>query len=217
MPISRGRRMVGVEWEGIATIDNDATHSELRILARAVTLEKDEVRQEKIKAAFFAGLDAMLAGQYANGGWPQRFPPPQNYGSHVTFNDNAMTRLMDLLKEIGQGKAGDGPFGFVDDGRRKKATAAFDKGVECILQCQIVVDGKLTGWCAQYDEVTLKPAGARAYELPSISGSEGGEIAILLMHLEKPDDRVKKAIEGAAVWFESAKIVGKPRADGNRR
>src|SRR5262245_437081 len=29
----------GLEWNSIATIDNDATYSELRVLARAITLE----------------------------------------------------------------------------------------------------------------------------------------------------------------------------------
>jgi PelA/Pel-15E family pectate lyase len=205
----------GVEWEGTATIDNNATYTELRLLARAVGLEKDEARKRTITAAFEKGLDAMFAAQYENGGWPQRWPKPANYGSHITFNDNAMTHVMVELKEIGAGKA---PFGFVDEARRKKAREAFDKGVDCILKCQIVVverdaQGqeleKLTGWCAQHDEVTLKPANARAYELASISGSEGAEVLSLLMGIEKPDERTKKAIAAGAAWFEAAKIVGK--------
>ncbi len=36
--------------------------------------------------------------------------------------------------------------------------------VECILACQIVVNGKRTVWCAQHDEVSLEPRPARAYE-----------------------------------------------------
>jgi len=198
--------VAGIEWDGIATIDNGATTSELRILARAVTLNREPGAADKVKAAFEKALDAMLAGQYENGGWPQRFPPPKNYGSHITFNDNAMTLLMTEMKEIGAGKA---PFAFVDEGRKAKAQAAFERGVACILNCQIVVGGTLTGWCAQHDEVTLKPAGARAYELPSISGSEGAAVALLLMTIDKPDDRVKHAVEAAATWFEAAKISGK--------
>ncbi len=199
-----------LEWDGIATIDNGATYSELRILARAITLETDKERAAKITAAFYQGIDAVIEAQYKNGGWPQRFPPGQPgqaaYDKHITFNDNAMNRLMVELKEAAQGTA---PYAFVDEEHRKKCQAAFDKGVDCILKCQIVVDGKLTGWCAQHDEVTFKPAGGRAYELPSISGQEGAEIAVLLMGIDKPDDRLKKAIEGAAAWFDSVKIVGK--------
>jgi PelA/Pel-15E family pectate lyase len=211
-----------LEWGGIATIDNGATYSELRILARAISFEADAARKETLTASFNKGLDAVLAAQYPNGGWPQRFPPGQPgqaaYDKHITFNDNAMTRLLGELKDIGAGGA---PYVFVDAGRREKAKAAFDKGIGCILKCQIVVDGKLTGWCAQHDEVTLKPAGGRAYELPSISGGESADIAVLLMGIASPDDRVKTAIEGAYAWYEAAKIEGKKSvavtgADGKR-
>lgn len=196
----------GIEWEGVATIDNGATYTELRLLARAVTLEKDEARKKALRESFEKGLDAVFKAQYDNGGWAQRWPKPNNYGSHITFNDNAMVRLMMVLKETGAGAA---PFAFVDEDRKKKAQAAYDKGIDCILKCQIEINGKLTGWCAQHDEVTLKAAGARIYELPSISGSEGAEILGLLMKIDKPDERVKKAIDAGAAWFESAKITGK--------
>ena len=196
----------GLEWDGIATIDNDATHSELRILARAITLESPGPRQEKLKESFNKGLDAAFSMQYDNGGWPQRWPPGQPnqaiYNGFITFNDNAMNRLMLVLKDVA---AGQGSYAFVDADRRKKAQVAFDKGVDCILKCQIVVNGKLTGWCAQHDNVTLLPAKGRAYELPSISGQEGAEIAMLLMGIEHPDDRVKAAVEGAHAWFEASK------------
>jgi PelA/Pel-15E family pectate lyase len=202
-----------VEWEGIATIDNGATYTELRLLARAVTLEKDETRRKTARTAFERGLDAVFAAQYPNGGWPQRWPKPNNYGSHITFNDNAMINVLLQLKDISAGTA---PFAFVDPERRKKAQTAYDQGIDCILKCQIVVKDKsdppretLSGWCAQHDEVTLKPAGARAYELPSLSGSEGAAVLSLLMKIEKPDERAKKAVTAAAAWFDHAKIVGK--------
>jgi PelA/Pel-15E family pectate lyase len=188
-------------WD-TATIDNNATYSELRILARAVTLRGDPAA----KAAFFRGFDALLAAQYPNGGWPQRFPPANNYGRYITFNDDAMIGVMTLLQEIGRGEAA---FGFVDEPRRTKARAAVSLGVECILNCQILREGKPIGWCAQHDEKTLAPAPARAYELPSVSGGEGAGVVIFLMHLDHPDVRVRRAIEGAAAWFDQVKIVGK--------
>src|SRR4029453_17622441 len=64
-------------------------------------------------------------------------------------------------------------------------------------------------WCAQHDEVTLAPAAARAYELPSISGSESVGVTMLLMDLKNPNDRVKQAVRAAVEWFDSAKVVGK--------
>jgi PelA/Pel-15E family pectate lyase len=194
-------------WD-IATFDNDATHSELRILARAVTL----THNEEAKVGFFKGMDAVLRAQYPSGGWPQRFPPQDNYGKHITFNDGAMIGIMEVLQDAAKGE---GSYAFVDEARRAKCKQAVEKGIDCILKCQIVVNGKLTGWCAQHDEVTLAPAKARAYELPSISGSEGGQIAIFLMQIPHPDERVKKAVEGAAEWFASSVITGK-RVTGAR-
>jgi pectinesterase len=199
-----------LEWFSIATIDNGATYSELRILARAITADKDSERSARWKDSFYKGLDAVLAAQYKNGGWPQRFPPgqPQQaaYDKHITFNDNAMTRLMEELHDISNGTA---PYTFVDQDHRTRAKEVFDKGIECILNCQITVNGKLTAWCAQHDEVTLKPAPARAFELASISGGESADIAVLLMSIEKPDDRVKQAIEACYAWYESVKITDK--------
>jgi PelA/Pel-15E family pectate lyase len=85
---------------------------------------------------------------------------------------------------------------------------AFEKGVQCILDCQIRVDGRLTAWCAQHDEKTLKPASARTYELASLSGAESVEIVGLLMSIEKPSPRVIEAVEAAVAWFEAAKLKG---------
>lgn len=190
------------EWETVDTIDNGATYSELRILAKANAAKATPA----YTAAFLNGFDHLLAAQYDNGGWPQRFPnSPEPYGRHITYNDNAMTEVMIFLKEILDNHP---QYAFIDADRRAKSKAAFDKGLDCILKCQILVDGKPTGWCAQHDEVTLAPAKARAYELPSFSGSEGASLALFLMSLDHPDDRTKAAIRGAAAWFDKVKLTG---------
>jgi pectinesterase len=190
------------EWPGVNTIDNGATYSELRILAKANQAHANP----KYVEGFLKGFDTLLAAQYANGGWPQRFPADaENYGRHITFNDDAMTEVMKFLQEIISRQP---QYAFLDDARREKAKAAFDKGLDCILKCQIVVNGKPTVWCAQHDEVTLAPTNARAYELASFSGSEGAHLALFLMSLDHPDDRVKAAVRGAAEWFDTHKLTG---------
>jgi PelA/Pel-15E family pectate lyase len=68
-------------------------------------------------------------------------------------------------------------------------------------------DGK-RGWCAQHDEVTLEPALARTYELPSISGSEGALVARFLMSIDPPTPEIREAVDGAMAWFEAVKITG---------
>ena len=189
-------------WHRVSTIDNNATYSELRILARAARVLKDD----KYKSSFNRGLKYLFDAQYSNGGWPQRFPLQDNYGRHITFNDDAMLGVMKLMRDIFDDQP---DFKFVSDADRKHAKEAFEKGIECILNCQIKMNGKLTVWCQQHDEVTLAPAGARAYELPSLSGGESSGLTLFLMDLDKPDARVRTAIESAVAWYESSKITGK--------
>ncbi len=123
----------------VSTFDNMATWSELRLLARAVALTKEQ----RYKDAFDRGMKFVLAAQYENGGWPQRFPLEDNYGRHITYNDDAMVQVMHLVRDVAKGQ---GDFAFVADDARQRAKAAFDKGVECILSTQIKVNGEPTVW-----------------------------------------------------------------------
>ena len=63
------------------------------------------------------------------------------------------------------------------------------KRQECILATQIIKDGEPSVWCQQNDRETLKPAPARAYELPSYCSAESAGIVRLLMELPAPDAR----------------------------
>lgn len=193
------------------TFDNGATTDELRFLARIY----NETKDKRYKAAFECGYDHILKAQYPTGGWPQFFPPGKQYHRHITFNDNAMIRLMIFLRETAE----DDRYDFLDNRRRSAARKAFDAGVACILKCQIRVDGKLTAWCAQHDELDYRPRPARSYELVSISGSESVDIVRLLMSLRDPGPEVVAAIEGAVAWFEKAAIHGirVEKKNGDRR
>jgi len=180
--------------------DNSATTDELRFLARMF----GATGEEKYKVAFIKGFDYILQAQYPTGGWPQSYPPEKGYPRHITFNDNTMVRLMDLLRETYTSDR----YNFLDAERRRAAQASFERGVECILKCQIRVNGKLTAWCAQHDEKDYSPRPARAYELISLSGSESVAIVRLLMSLDNPRPEVIEAVEAAVAWFEAAKLTG---------
>lgn len=186
-----------------STTDNDATTTQMTYLARLYKATGDT----KYRDGFRAGVDYLLSGQYKNGGWPQFWPVQRDYQPHITYNDHAMVNTMTLLRDIRDGKE---PYGgdLCDQARKKKMKKAFDKGVECILATQIVVDGKPTVWCQQHDHVTLKPASARAYELPSFCSSESSGIVKLLMEIPDPDKRVKAAVHGAMAWFDRYKLTG---------
>lgn len=182
------------------TFDNGATTDELRFLARAFNATGDK----GCEAAFLAGFDCILKSQYPNGGFPQYYPLSKQYHRHITFNDNSMVRLLEFLRETTTNKT----YAFLDLPRRTAAAKAFNRGIDCIVKCQIAVDGKPTVLCAQHDEVTLAPADARAYELKSLSGSESAGILRLLMSLEKPSPEIVRSIKAGVAWFDSAKIEG---------
>ncbi|BCU77330.1 pectate lyase [Luteolibacter sp. LG18] len=195
------------------TFDNGATTGELRFLARCFDATKDE----RYRAAFQRGLGYILKAQYPTGGWPQFYPPSTQYHRHITFNDDAMVRLLVFLREVAHTDA----YKFVPEADRKAADKAFADGIACILKCQIRVNGKPTVWCAQHDEIDYSPRPARAFELASFSGSESVAITELLMSLEHPSPEVIAAVEGAVAWFESAKVTGirlekKPDAEGKK-
>ena len=190
------------DWKNIGTIDNGLTYTEIRTLARAYNQTKDE----KARDAVNRGLDFLFTMQYPdNGGWPQRFPLPKDYGRFITFNDHAMINVMHVMHDVAEGQE---PFAFVDAERRAKAKAAFDKGVECVTKTQIVVNGVPTGWCQQYEPETLQPGKARTYELPSIAGDETAGALKLLMSIDQPSREVARAIHTSAAWLERSKVTG---------
>lgn len=182
------------------TFDNGATTGELRALARAYHITKDE----RYKEAFNRGFDHILKAQYPNGGWPQFFPLSTRYHRHITFNDGTMVGLMEFLQDA----VSNDDFAFLDEDRRMAAVRAVNRGVDCIVQCQIIIAGVPSVWCAQHDAETLAPAQARTYEHPSLSGAESAGILIFLMRLEEPTPEVIRAVHAGVAWFESAKIEG---------
>lgn len=183
------------------TIDNGATTIPVRFLA----LVGEATGEALYRRAADRGIDYLLAAQYPTGGWPQFFPLREGYYSHVTYNDNAMVNVLSLLRDVG---AGAPPYAYVTPARKARASAAVTRGIELILRTQIRQEGKLTAWCAQYDEKTLAPAWARKYEPPSLSGSESVGLARFLMEVEPPTPEIVAAIEAAVAWFRSVAISG---------
>jgi PelA/Pel-15E family pectate lyase len=112
---------------------------------------------------------------------------------------------MALLRDMDRD---DERWGFVPRPVRDRCRQAVERGIRCILKCQIVVDGQPTVWCAQHDQLTFEPRQARSYELPSLSGSESVGIVRFLMQIDHPDDDVIRSIEGAVDWFQRAQLKG---------
>lgn len=182
------------------TFDNSATTGELRFLARAFRA----TNEPRYRQAFLKGLSHILEAQYPTGGWPQFYPLSKGYHRHITFNDDAMVRILELLRDVSESS----DYGFLETENRTQAKAAVSKGIDCILRTQIKQEGKLTAWCAQHDEKTLAPAWGRSYEPPSISGAESVGVVRFLMSVEEPTPEIIAAVKGAIEWFRRATIHG---------
>ena len=186
-----------------STTDNDATTMQMIYLARLYQQTNDV----RYRDAFRLGVEYLLSGQYENGGWPQFWPEMHGYQTHITFNDDAMVNTMDMLQNIIDAKPPyDGDL--TEKAIRKQLSKAFNKGIECIVATQMVIDGQRTIWCQQHERETLQPASARAYELPSYCPQESASIVRLLMNLPKPNAEVKQAIHAAMKWFDTYKLTG---------
>lgn len=206
------RRLTDAEREAViaaktrvddSTIDNGATTSQMIFLARLY----QATGEERYRTAFAAALKYLLDGQYENGGWPQIWPKTEGYHAHITFNDDAIVNILEIFDDIRNEQSpyeGD----LIDKATRKQVATAFDKGIDCILKCQIFVDGEPTVWCQQHYKDTFAPAPARAFELASYCTQESAAIVKLLMSLPKPSKRVKAAIHGAMKWFDTYKLTG---------
>lgn len=105
--------------------DNGATTDEVRFLAQIFRATGDA----RYLHAVENGIDYILIAQYPSGGW--RGPIRR------TRNIIGISRSTTISSM---------PTG----GTRRGA--AFQRGIECIVQCQIKLNGKLTVWCAQHDE-----------------------------------------------------------------
>lgn len=183
------------------TTDNGATCQEMLFLSKMYA----QVPDERYKNAFLSGLDYLLKAQYENGGWPQFYPLKKGYYSHITYNDDSMVHILNLLKEIAEKT--DYYSIKPSEATIEKTKIAFNKGIDCILKTQYKQNGVLTAWCAQHDEITMLPAKARAYELPSLSGKESAKIVLLLMSIKNPSPEIVAAVNSAFVWFEKTKIT----------
>ncbi len=181
------------------TFDNGAAYSQIEYLAKAYTLLGDK----KYKEAALCGLDFILKSQYENGGWPQFYPDKSGYRKYITFNDDAMIGVMTVLQHIVQEEP---YYSFLNIKLRREASDAYQKGIDCILKCQIVENVTATAWCQQHDNIMPKPVGARTFELPSIASSESAEIVRLLMQVKNPDAEIIDAVKNAVAWFQKVEI-----------
>jgi len=217
---SAGPREPGMQWTAqhrpggrfhyVATFDNGATTGEVMFLARVATAAD----RPDCRAGVVRGLRFILDAQYPNGGWPQVFPLEGGYHDAITFNDDAMIHVLELLEGAA---AGAPPFAFLPPTLRREAESAVDRGVACILAAQLTLRGRRAGWCSQHDPLTLAPTAARAYEPASLSGLESSHIVRWLMRRPTPNAELVAAVEAALAWLDGSRITNLKKVAGPNR
>lgn len=178
------------------TLDDNTTQAALRFLMR--TDEMLKFGDQAIHDAAHYALDKLLAAQYPNGAWPQRFEgpadpaehpvsparypeswpreyPAQNYSNYYTLNDNTLADTIATMFEAAD----------IYGDRRYRDAAA--KGGDFLLLAQM--PDPQPAWSQQYN-AQMQPAWARKFEPASITGGESqGALAILLDVYRRTGDK----------------------------
>jgi len=176
-----------------STCDNRNTYTQIEYLSKVYT----ETDEDKYRDGAVRGLNFILSTQNESGGWR---------GADVdaiTFNDDLMTGIMNLFLDIEEGRP---YYNWIGKDLMMRVEESLTRALQVTLECQIVVNGKKTGWCQQHDHKTLFPVKARSYELPSIASLETTSVVEFLMRFDHPDQNIIEAINSAVAWLEGSKI-----------
>ena len=213
-PRRRGQAYTAAEgreaWTFVGTIDNGATTTELQFLARVQAALAGE-EGAPYRAAAVKGIGYLLDAQYPNGGWPQVYPLQGGYHDAITFNDDAMAAVIELLQRVA---AAQGDFAFVPPGLAAAAQAAVERGVANVLAAQVTINGKKTVWCQQHDALTLAPVGARNFEPAALTSGESVRLLQLLKRLPHQTPETAAAVGAGLAWLRSTAL---PAPGGGRQ
>lgn len=198
--------VIRAESGGKGIIDNGATVMELGYLSKVYGEVFSEDLKSKIKAAFLKGIQFLLDMQHENGGFPQKYPDPEGYSIHITYNDGAMVNAMKALLAFARGEYEISPTSTEKD----QARDAYERGIDAMLATQYVQNGIPTIWGQQHNHLTLLPAQARAYELESLSGGESYGIFSMLeaYYRSTRDEDVLGSLAYATKWYAENAIIG---------
>lgn len=205
--------------KNISTFDDNNSQSAIRfLLALAdVTKASTDPRDGRVRIALDYALKKMLAAQYPNGAWPQRYDGqprnaadypvlkasipatyPRQYGKenyfrHYTLNDNTqrdcILTLLDAWHRTG----------------RREFLDAVKRGAEFLILAQLPEPQPT--WAQQYN-ARMEPAWARAFEPPAACTSESVGVLRLLtdLHVELGDARYLEPLPRAIAWFKRSEM-----------
>lgn len=198
----------------VSTLDDNTTQAALRFLMRVDRAL--DFKDKPIHEAVEYALSSLLAVQYPNGAWPQRFSEPpdasqfpvvranypeswpreypkEDYRSFYTFNDNTIADTIATMFEA------EHIYSNSDYGNAAKKAGDF------ILLAQM--PEPQPAWAQQYNS-KMQPAWARRFEPASITGGESqGVMRVLLsLYRETADKKYLAPIPAAVKYLRASEL-----------
>ena len=214
---------------GNATFDDAGTAEASQLMLRLYLAK----REREWRAPLDKAIAFVLDSQYANGGWPQRFPLSAdaglhgrpNYTGYITFNDDVAGENIKFLifayqtlgaREDGAGRLL-GPIRRamgVRDGGGARLLASIRRAMDCFLACQ--QPAPQAGWGLQHLPDTLKPSAARTYEPEALAThTTAANVEALFGFYRLTGDRKYIArVPEALDWLESVRLPARLQRDG---
>lgn len=196
-------------YYGNATFDDEATMHCSEFLLRIYLEKKDP----QFHAALQRAIGFFLQSQYANGGWPQRYPlmyshpfrGKADYSSFVTINDGVIPHNIEFLIQC-----------YTSLGMEALEEPIM-RAMHCLRDLQQPLP--LAGWADQYTANDLKPAHARSYEPRSVNtGTTVSMIYKMIEFYQLTGDRsYLQGIPRAISFLESQQLPSEWVAQLGRR
>lgn len=197
-----------------SSLDDGQTQSAIQLLVQLD--DAMEQQHQAIHEAATVALEALLAAQFPNGGFPQVWTGPvdprpvlpanypdydwrtegriKNYWDMYTLNDNVTGNVADVLMDAYQ-VYGD-----------EKYRTALEKLGDFLLLAQM--PQPQPGWAQQYN-VVMQPIWARKFEPPGVSGDETQEVIETLLAIAHftGDRRYLTPIPAALAWLQRSRLA----------
>jgi PelA/Pel-15E family pectate lyase len=192
---------------GNGTFDDAGTSEAMQFLLR-LYVEKHDA---KYRPALEKALDYVLKSQYANGGWPQRYPATKfpyidhgkpDYTGFITFNDDVAGENIRFLIQYYQ-VTGD-----------TRVLDPIHRAMDIYVKTQ--QPAPQAGWGLQYTPDDLKPTGARTYEPTAIvtHTTYANIEQLMAFYRLTGDPKFLARIPEALDWLDSVKSPPELNKDG---
>ena len=196
-----------------STLDDDKTQSALRFLIRLD--QRLNQKDARVHEAVDFALNALLAAQFANGGFPQGWQQPvepgpvvkasfpdsdwrtverqKNYWDYETLNDGLAGTVVETLQRA---------FEATNEQRFRDAQLKFG---DFLIRAQL--PEPQPAWAQQYNH-QLQPIWARKFEPPAASGAESQDVirTLLRLHELTGEQRFLEPLPAALAWLHRVRL-----------